>query len=581
MEQLDCLIIGANNRDQKLFSAKQLNRNDCYDTITLNDFKMDPLTALSYVRSLNGSNINNDDSLYSFSEVTSLGPLYLANYLIQRRIVTKFINSFDCEIDSVIEILQYENPQIVVITTTFYVDPSPLIEITELIKKTNPECKIIIGGPLIFNLCSKFEENRLYKILNLLGGDIYIYERQGENTLYELIISLKKQVSLKSVSNLFIKKSNSFVFTSRRVENNKINDNQINWSVFNKKDLSCVAYTRTSRGCPYKCSFCNYCYFSPKHELLSLENIKKDLTGLKNLGINKLIFIDDTLNIPKKKFEAICNMMIKNNLTFEWYSYIRCGRLKSENTIKIMIESGCKGVCLGIESGSNEILKIMNKKETIEDYYKGIELLNKYDIQSLASVIIGFPGETIRTINQTIDFLNQAAPSFYRAHLWSYTHNSQIHKEAHKYNLQGELFRWWHNTMNWEDATEEIHRICTRVHNSIWLPSQNFSIWSFPYLAGIGMTTNQRTKFTSLFSELTSYNYSSGINNNFGLKDKELKLKEFISFCKSLKLKKAKYKLSSLFNSPLDKSDVKEAVLDKKWQLLKLFLDKNIVTLKT
>ena len=80
-----------------------------------------------------------------------------------------------------------------------------------------------------------------------------------------------------------------------------------------------------------------------------------------------------------------------------------------------MAQSGCKGVFLGIESGSPHILKLMTKAATIEKYADGMKLLRQYDILTFGSFIVGFPGETSETVKETADFIKENKPDYWRA----------------------------------------------------------------------------------------------------------------------------------------------------------------------
>ena len=102
--------------------------------------------------------------------------------------------------------------------------------------------------------------------------------------------------------------------------------------------------------------------------MASLETIEKELDSLKRLGyIKNLVFIDDTFNVPLPRFKDICRLMIEKDYQFNWFSYFRCSN-SDEEAIELLAKSGCKGVFLGIESGSPTILKNMNKAATTEKY---------------------------------------------------------------------------------------------------------------------------------------------------------------------------------------------------------------------
>ena len=124
-----------------------------------------------------------------------------------------------------------------------------------------------------------------------------------------------------------------------------------------------------------------------------------------------------------------------------------------------MARSGCKGVFLGIESGSPTILANMNKSATVEKYATGIEMLRRYGIMTFGSFIIGFPGETDQTVEETIDFIRETKPDYYRAQMWYCEPGTPIQNERLKYDIKGEGFVWSHATMDSLEAMDHIDRM--------------------------------------------------------------------------------------------------------------------------
>ena len=115
---------------------------------------------------------------------------------------------------------------------------------------------------------------------------------------------------------------------------------------------------------------------------------------------------------PQQVVDAV-NMCIRTGVT-PFASFILGLPGETPETIKESMDFGEKlkklgweACLLGIESGSNKILKNMNKATKTEWYTKGIALLKKYDIKTFSAIIIGYPGETLETIQETIDFITK------------------------------------------------------------------------------------------------------------------------------------------------------------------------------
>lgn len=157
----------------------------------------------------------------------------------------------------------------------------------------------------------------------------------------------------------------------------------------------------SSRGCPFKCGFCSKNPYD-KFRMRSVKNFSEEVDEIKSLGFSGLVIYDDTLNVNRERFIKICKVLKEKNMV--WKCHVRSDLL-DEELIKIMSNSNCCDVAIGFESGSNTILKNINKKTTVKDNIKVIELFKKYSITVRAYLILGLPGETNKTIRETEDWL--------------------------------------------------------------------------------------------------------------------------------------------------------------------------------
>jgi hypothetical protein len=111
----------------------------------------------------------------------------------------------------------------------------------------------------------------------------------------------------------------------------------------------------------------------------SLEAVENELRVLHEKGVTNVVFIDDTFNYSIQMFKRLLRMMIANDFKFRWVSFLRCSNV-DEEALDLMKESGCIGVLLGIESGDQRILQLMNKSAKVDRYHWGIAELNKRGI---------------------------------------------------------------------------------------------------------------------------------------------------------------------------------------------------------
>jgi len=165
----------------------------------------------------------------------------------------------------------------------------------------------------------------------------------------------------------------------------------------------------TSRGCPFSCVFCTVA--RTKWKSRSAHSVIEELRYLKNEhGIGLVSFFDETFTIDKERTLAICKSMREGRLDINWYCNTRANLL-DEELVKSMASAGCKGISLGIESGSQRILDRVSKGIDLKDARTAIELCKKNGIKVLCSFIIGLPGETWSTVDETIQFVKDSLPT--------------------------------------------------------------------------------------------------------------------------------------------------------------------------
>ncbi len=454
--------------------------------------------------------------VFKSGEVPNLAAICLTSFLRRRGHTADFINLYQYERDRLAEYLS-ANPLCVAITTTFYVLNFPVTEMIGFIRRHNPRTKIVVGGPLIANharmgvpaaapaLTAIGEPVRggvmaspLEAALLDIGADIYVIESQGELTLSRILDCLKSGGDLGHIPNLAYFQEGRLKRTSEVPENNSLDEEALDWAMFADCGLGPTIQTRTARSCAFNCSFCNYPARAGRLTLATLAAIEKELTSIQNLhGATAVVFIDDTFNVPLNRFKEICRLMIRKRYGFRWFSYFRCSNSDSE-AIDLMAESGCTGVFLGIESGSPEILANMNKAATADKYRVGIQQLREAGILTFASFIVGFPGETSATVQESFRFIEETKPDYYRAQLWYCEPGTPIDRQREKYGIEGEGFVWNHSTMDSTEAMNHIEKMFLGVRESTWLPQWSFDFWIIPYLLGKGMTLGQFQEFTRI-----------------------------------------------------------------------------------
>jgi len=424
---------------------------------------------------------------------------YLGTYLHRRGKTFAYINSFQDEKEKLEDLLKNQHVLTIGIITTLYVSVFPILEIMDFIKKYNTTAKVIIGGPFVSTQVRTQEPSVVEYTFESIGADFYVNNSQGEATLIKIIDAVKNNLPYYKIKNIHYRNGKKYSVTPTEVEDNKLYENTVQWDLFADRIAEHVA-VRTAISCPYKCSFCGFPQHAGAYQVSDIEPIIAELDLLNKIpSLRSVHFVDDTFNIPKDRFKALLQAMIKKKYRFKWHSYYRC-QFSDDETMMLMKESGCEGVFLGIESGSNKILRNMDKAATAEQYRRGIELLKKYGIATFGSFIIGFPGETRETVKETVSFIEEAGLDFYRTQQWYLEPITPIWNQREKYGIQGQSFEWSHDTMDSKVACDIVDENFLTIKNSIWLPQYNFDFDNLLHLLHQGKTLEELKKFLHIFN---------------------------------------------------------------------------------
>lgn len=163
----------------------------------------------------------------------------------------------------------------------------------------------------------------------------------------------------------------------------------------------------TSRGCPYKCTFCSARTSGGRTmRYREAKNVVDEIKFLKNkYGVDEIIIVDDNLTMDLKRAEELFDLMIEEQVNVFWRANqgLRADRL-NEKVVEKMARSGCYAVGLGVESGNKEVQKSIKKSLDIDKVNNSVELLHQHDIKVIGFFLCGLIGETKEQIKDTINF---------------------------------------------------------------------------------------------------------------------------------------------------------------------------------
>ncbi len=505
---IDCLVIGHNEMDFSQYEKTVRNmgvRSGAYRDLDLNfvTFNGKPY-ALADMFNLAGARGQGGalPGPLSMGESFSASVAYLGTYLHRRGLTFDYVNHFRGREEELARKLAQNRVLTVAITTTYYISVAPILEIVDFIRRHAPEVKIVIGGPFISTQVRNRDPMAVeYLFQSTIGADFYVNDSQGETALVKIIEALKSNGSVEGIPNIYYKAPGEQGYRSTPVEaeTNRLEENMVDWNLFSG-GVGEFVNIRTAVSCPFACSFCGFPEHAGPYQTAPVEAVERELLQLKRFpSIKSVHFVDDTFNVPPKRFKEILRMMIEHRLPFKWHSYFRC-QYADQETVDLMKQSGCEGVFLGIESGSGAILKNMNKAVTTQQYLEGIRLLKSAGIVTFGNFIIGFPGETDETVRQTMRFIEDSGLDFFRVQLWYCEPVTPIYKQRETFGIRGESFEWEHNTMNAAAAGDWVEKIFRSDLGPTWVPQYNFDFATLWHLVHRGMGLDRVKEFLTAFT---------------------------------------------------------------------------------
>ena len=270
------------------------------------------------------------------------------------------------------------------------------IQLAKIFKEHFPDVPIVFGG-----IGATILDDHLLRYFDWI--DI-IVRGEGEITFPELVRRLEEQRSYSDLPGL----------TFRSGEHIQRNPDAERIENLDALPLPAAHYTfhhlALSRGCPGKCTYCGSPWFwGRKVRFHSADYFVRQLEILRERGQRFFHFSDDMFTLKKKLVVEICRLIVEKKLDITWAAISRVDRI-DEEMLKAMRMAGCIQISFGVESGSEKIRNILNKRFNDDQIRHAFELTVSYGILARAYIIYGCPGESTDTVQDTIRLLNDIQP---------------------------------------------------------------------------------------------------------------------------------------------------------------------------
>ena len=380
------------------------------------------------------------------------------------------------------------------------------------------------GDYTFYEVVKIFEKNNLDEVLrsdvlNSVKG-IYYYKRISNSDAVNKHLESEKVVK---EENLTIKNphvndnyGNNIVFTGETpliMDLDTLPDTPyelLDLSKYNAADLGngISASFQTSRGCPFACKFCgNEVLQQRKMRSISVSKLVAKIKMLQSkYGYNSFLFVDDLTLAGRKQFIEFASALKEIRPKIAWSSTgIRANLISrlNEDDIQLLWDSGCRSLDIGIESGSERMLKHIDKADTKDNMLKANRIISTLPFKTKYTFIVGYPTETDSETYETVEFflqLQKDNPNIYPMFfIYLPIMGTRLYNEI----LEAKLFKNPNTLKGWVD----IDSTSWFYKRDNWIPNSKRREMSMIMISSLFCSKNAKVRFTTTLGKIAFFLY--------------------------------------------------------------------------
>lgn len=361
-----------------------------------------------------------------------------------------------------------------------------IYRLSAAIKQALPKCYIVLGGPHASVLPGSTLQQFRHVDFVLCG--------EADKSFSELCLAIREGKGLSSVSGLSYRSAEGAVIYNKDVE---VQEN-LDALLHPKRELLSKYYNHlkyntiilpnrnidtliTSRGCPFQCNFCHN--ITPLYRVHSVDYLMEEILAMYRRGIEIIEVVDDNFTVDRSRAMNLFRRLIKERLKISFRIKSRVDTV-DEELLRFAKKAGVYLIAYGAESGSQEILDRMNKKIKVNDIVEACRIAKESNILCHTSWILGYPGETVRTINQTLVLIKAIMPTTVQIEILKPYPLTAVYNEAiNSKNLHGD----WEPSathppwvgLPWVVQYSELQKLRKQMLRSVYITPQyifNFSV---------------------------------------------------------------------------------------------------------
>ncbi len=342
-----------------------------------------------------------------------LGLLYVSGYMLSKNIPNDIFDTTFSSQKEQLAFISKRKPKVICIYTNLMtkIEVVKLIKTLKARKEYNP--KIILGGPDV-----------TYNVENYLkSGADFLVIGEGEETTYELYSSILSGDNFHTIDGIAFLENNKVIQTNPRTKIKDLtelplpNRMAINMQFYldtwkNNHGQSSMTIS-TQRGCPYTCKWCSTAVYGQSYRRRPAYLVAAEMRMLKEqYNPDALWFVDDVFTVSHKWLQEFKEEVIKQDAIIPFECITRAERLNT-TILQLLKEIGCFRIWIGAESGSQKIIDLMDRRVDVNLVKEMIQKTNAIGIETGTFIMLGYPGETIADIKETITYLKEANPTHY------------------------------------------------------------------------------------------------------------------------------------------------------------------------
>lgn len=296
------------------------------------------------------------------------------------------------------------DPHIVALTAKTLGWPA-VIEIAQMVREAAPNAKVVVGGP---HLSIYAKESMTWPCFDVaVVGD-------GEETFLDLCQQVAGGATVDELAGTpgtVVRKSDGEIVQGgpRAIPKDIDRYPMTAWDLMPLGDYHCLTLLKpfatmvTTRGCPWHCGYCSQVY-SERLRFRSVELVVEEMQYLvDHYGIREIVFFDETFTIGKKRMHKLADEILRRNIKVKFNIRARVDTVDRE-VVRDLKRAGLRSIHMGVEAGTDRLLKIMNKRITREQTERAFRICREEGVDTRGYFMIGYYDATPQDIEETIRF---------------------------------------------------------------------------------------------------------------------------------------------------------------------------------